>query len=80
VAPEDLARSIRAVWGDAVPVETAQPSEAALLRALELAGADGAVVVAGSLYLAGELRGALGFDEESMALERSYHPAARPEE
>jgi dihydrofolate synthase/folylpolyglutamate synthase len=80
VAPEDLARSIRAVWGEAVPVETAQPSEAALLRALDLAGVDGAVVVAGSLYLAGELRGALGFDEEGMALEQSYHPAARPEE
>jgi dihydrofolate synthase/folylpolyglutamate synthase len=80
VAPDELARSIQSVWGDAVPVETVQPSQAAMVRALELAGENGAVVVAGSLYLAGEARGALGIDEEGMASERSYHPAARAEE
>ena len=80
VAPEELARSIEVAWGDAVPIETAAASEAAMARALELAGDDGAVVVAGSLYLAGEIRGALGIIEEGILEEQSYHPAALFEE
>ncbi len=80
VIPEELARSIRSVWGDAVPIETIERSDGAILRALELAGTDGSVVVAGSLYLAGEVRETLGIRQEGMALERSYHPAALAEE
>ena len=38
-------------------VEAVQAPEAARLRALELAGDDGAVVVTGSLYLLSELHG-----------------------
>ncbi len=42
-----------------VPAEAAEDSDAALRRAASLLGPDSALVVCGSLYLAGALRGKL---------------------
>lgn len=60
--PERLARWIRE---QGVPAEAARPTPAALDRARELAGVDGEVLVAGSIFLLGEL--ALGLDAERAA-------------
>jgi dihydrofolate synthase/folylpolyglutamate synthase len=53
-SPEDLA----AVWQtlSQVPVDIAANPQEAFAQAMQIAGSDGAVVVSGSLYLAGTLR------------------------
>ena len=79
VAPDELARSIQSVWGDAVPVETVQPSQAAMVRALELAGENGEVVVAGSLCLTGVEPGCAGHGREGIERERQSIPARAKE-
>jgi dihydrofolate synthase / folylpolyglutamate synthase len=53
-APEAVAAEVRR--GFAGPVETARDLGAALIRARRLAGPGGVTVVAGSLYLVGEMR------------------------
>ncbi len=60
VTPEELAVSATEAWGGTVPVEEVAHPVPALQRATELAGPDGAVLAAGSLYLLGELRTELG--------------------
>jgi dihydrofolate synthase/folylpolyglutamate synthase len=52
--PEAVASEARR--GFAGPVETARDLRAALIRARRLAGSDGVTVVAGSLYLVGDMR------------------------
>ncbi|HUS63627.1 MAG TPA: cyanophycin synthetase, partial [Kofleriaceae bacterium] len=52
--PAALERAVRAVT--AAPVEQAPDAASAIARARALAGHDGAVLVAGSLFLAGEAR------------------------
>ncbi len=68
------AAQVAAVLADIVPkhvtIEVQSTVAAALDRATELAGASGAVVVAGSLYVAGEARIALG-----LARSRTTSPA-----
>lgn len=58
VPPEQLAASLRPAVG--VPVDVEAEPIAAVARARDLAGDDGGVVVAGSLYLAGDIRRELG--------------------
>ncbi len=47
--------------------EAAQDIEEGLKRARELAGPEGIIIAAGSLYLAGALRGLLGLQDESLS-------------
>jgi dihydrofolate synthase/folylpolyglutamate synthase len=60
VVPDVLARGARTAFGEDVIVETELPAAQALTEALALAGEDDMVVVAGSLYLVGELRHRIG--------------------
>ncbi len=55
VAADDVAAAARIELGD-IPVEVAAPVAQAVTEALHLAGESGIVVVAGSLYVAGEAR------------------------
>jgi dihydrofolate synthase/folylpolyglutamate synthase len=57
VPAADLARRVAAVTD--VPVEAVEDPVAAVRRAMELAGSDGAVLVAGSLYMIGQVRSAV---------------------
>ncbi len=56
MTPEEYAARLNALGGHAVPAGT---MEDGLRLALELAGEDGVVIAAGSLYLAGEVRSVL---------------------
>jgi dihydrofolate synthase/folylpolyglutamate synthase len=58
--PEQIADAVAGVVPDEVPIEVQSTVAAALDRATELAGVTGSVVVAGSLYVAGDARIALG--------------------
>ena len=59
--PEEVAAAARRVLE--VPTTTTSTVAEAVARALDEAEADGAVIVAGSLYVAGEARAALGRTE-----------------
>ena len=60
VAPDVVAAGARAALGDDVEIITELPATQALIEAQALAGEDDMVVVAGSLYLVGELRSRFG--------------------
>ncbi len=57
--PTDVAAATRRVLGPEVEVEAVDGVAAAVRRALELTPSDGALLVAGSLYVAGEARSVL---------------------
>jgi len=56
IAPADVAAAATAVFGADVPVETVVPVAQAVTEALDRVGEEGAIVVAGSLYVVGEAR------------------------
>lgn len=58
VPPPEVARRVESVLS--VPTRVAADSGAAITLARELAGSEGAVLVAGSLYLVGEVRRTIG--------------------
>ncbi len=60
IPPEQIADAVADVVSDEVPIEVQPTVAAALDRATQLAGVTGSVVVAGSLYVAGDARIALG--------------------
>lgn len=56
IPPDEIAAAVRSVFGDDVPVDTETPALQAVTEALALVGEDEMVVVAGSVYLVGEVR------------------------
>ncbi len=56
IAPEQIAAAARSVFGPDVVVETEVPAAQAITEALALIGEEDMVVVAGSVYLVGEVR------------------------
>ncbi len=72
IPADQVAEIIAGIVPDGVPIEVQPTVAVALDRATELAGESGAVVVAGSLYVAGEARIALG-----LARSRAASPVHR---
>ena len=76
-ADDDLAVSAEVVAAAAgeelgVPAEVVTPSSAALEAAIAAAGEDTGVVVAGSLYVTGEVRHALGLENAASPVHRRF--------
>ncbi len=70
IVPERVAAALADIAPEDLPIEIRSTVADALARATELAGSTGSVVVAGSLYVVGEARIALG-----LARSRSSSPA-----